>query len=316
MMLHFLFEVLRLPFDTYFRPGYLQAHVATMVGKLPYGITPIGILLRRQRGYPEITQWWQKLGILLFVFPFITSIVTWLLFRMPDIGTLLLFGWGINLGLSLLFALRIGVPMHLIYITLAISVGVVFSTAIIISMGFFASIAATTSPDGISAAVNSPTGALFNALLLGSALGIMIRMFIGVSTASKRAGMIGGLIIIIPLVICLGLFSKPDIATTNLIAGLCALLGFTGWFCLPVQLLIAIISYVMVRKNLHMAARLWFIAPVYWDEFLMLPLYGTVYLIATLNRTNEPLYQSAVNHIKQHVFQARLIPHIKKAVQK
>jgi hypothetical protein len=187
----------------------------------------------------------------------------------------------------------------------ALGFGVFFGSVLSVLMGIYSSVAGSTDPDAIAAVVDSPTGLAVNAVLLGTVLGMFIRIFVGSGEKDVRKAMLAGLIIIVPLALIFSLFSKPNVIVTNRLGSIFMLLAFTGWFILPFQIAISLINTLLVRIRPASVPRLWQFAPVNWDDFMVFPALDTVPLLVKLHDVDRSLYGKALERVRQHPFQFR-----------
>lgn len=301
-MVGFLADVFLIPFQAYFTPKRFLARVNTEV---PAHFSFFEAVSRGNEVRRKATRFLIKILVSMMVIPLGITIIAWFMIPNANLPYMLL-GAVSSLALGIAFGI---LPRVLFYFSGgmagAIGFGVVFGSVFAVLLGVYSSLAGSTSPDAIAAAVDSPAGKMANAILLGATLGIVIRIFIGTLARDVRQTMLVGLILVIPFAILMSLFSKPDVLVTNRMAAVFAVAAFTGWFVLPIQLLIGVVNVILVRSNPNRSPSLWRISPVNWDDFLIVPMPDTVPLLIKLYDVDRDLYRKAFERVRQHTFQSR-----------
>ena len=287
-----------------------------MASYVPNDYTFIQALCSDEQTRAQAIQFIGQICLATVIIPLITTLIAYqfmpkanLLYMLSGVGTSLVFGLVFGILPRLFSNFRRGIAG-------AVGFGVVFGSILCILFGIYSNIAQSTAPTAIARAVDSSSGKLANALLLGSCIGLFFRIFIGAATQNMKEAMKVGLIIIIPMGLFLAFFSKPHVLMTNRIAAISIILSFTGWFALPLQMLISISNLILVRANSKISSRLWTMAPVKWDDFLIFPAPDTVPLLVALWDANHDLYHKALERVQLHAFQSKAAEKTQKIISK
>jgi hypothetical protein len=298
----FILDAFLIPLEAYFTPRTFRNRLTKYV---PDHYTFLQALTASPENRRKALRFLAQLCASMLIIPVLAALITWLLLPNANLPYMMV-GALASVVLGIGFGILPDAFSHFKYgMAGGIAFGVFFGSILSVLMGVYSSVAGSTSPDAINAVVNGPTGLAVNAVLLGSFLGMAIRVYVATVAKDVRQTMLVGLIILIPLTISLALFSSPRVLMTNRLAGICSLLAFTGWFVLPVQLLISVVNIFLVKTNPDLAPRLWKIAPVNWDDFLIFPMPDTIPLLENLYEVDRNLYQNALERIRLHPFQSR-----------
>lgn len=315
-MLEMLASAVSLPLEVYFSPRNLRLRTENMLASLPPDVSLWTMLVRNPPGGEKARRWWGRIFLALLITPALFTLPVVLLMHPPSIVYLLLISTGGAWAAFVIIMLRVGIPKEPNTIVVIAGIAIVVGCTLGILSGGFNSLSGTTDPQGTAIAFATPAGKMANSLILGTAIGIVIRIVTGSAFHRMRRVMLAGVAIVVPLGLAAALLSAPDAAQHYQRIALAVLLAFTGWFIAPLELLLSLYILVRVQVKPDSAPALWWIAPVAWDDYLMLPLPGTVHLVAALYHTDRELYGRALDRLKQHAFQGRLLEKIEEATEK
>lgn len=153
-----------------------------------------------------------------------------------------------------------------------------------------------------------------SSLLDGLAGGLIVGLVLGLMILGMGAALYGPtrgvpFILIMVMVVVTAVVAILVNYTANVVVVIVAMiLTVAHLLTLPIHLLLALVTWLLLRLRPALAPTLWRWSSVRWDEIILLPLPGLVALLVALQRHDPARGRAALATVAAHRFQRRAVP--------